>query len=56
MWITTDPMVGQKVYIYTCFDEEEIATVLAVSDTTANIKVKLEDGAILIGNQWEPAD
>ena len=56
MWNTKDPMVGEKVYIQTCYGEEETAVVLAVSTINANLRVRSEeDGEILIGNQWEPA-
>ena len=53
-WITSDPMIGERVIISTAYGEEEAATVLAVSDRNANIKVRADDGDILIGNQWEP--
>ncbi len=52
-WITTDDLVGKRVTIYTACGEEEPATVLAVSDRTTNIKVRDDDGDILIGNQWD---
>ena len=54
MWIINDEMVGDRVAIQTEPGEWEDATVIAVSDHTANIKVKADDGDILIGNQWEP--
>lgn len=53
MWTTDDDMIGQQVAIYTADGESEIATVLAVSDRNANIKVRADDGEILIGNQWD---
>jgi len=54
MWITDDPMVGGLVYIQTGYGETELATVLAVSSVSTNIKVKAhDDGAILVGNQWD---
>lgn len=53
-WITTNEMVGERVIISTAYGEDETATVLAVSDRTANIRVRADDGDILIGNQWEP--
>ena len=56
MWITSNEMVGQRVAIYTSYDDEEEATVIAVSDRNDSIKVKADDGEILIGNQWEPLD
>ena len=56
MWNTADELVGQRVEIYTSQGDSEIAVVLAVSDRTSNIKVRSEDGAVLIGNQWEALD
>ena len=53
MWIENDELVGRRVAIYTCHDECEEATVLAVSDRTGNIRVLTDDGEILIGNQWD---
>jgi hypothetical protein len=69
MWNTNDELVGQRILIgrsgvsqrtaratsrsFNCgYDEEEV-TVLAVSTTTANIKVLTDDGDIMVGNQWE---
>ena len=54
-WNTNDPMVGEKVYIQTGYENDEIATVLAVSTKSDLIRVKALDGEVLIGNQWEPA-
>ena len=57
MWNTTDEMVGRRVTIYTVYNDEETATVLAISTKNCNIKVRAhKDGEILIGNQWEPMD
>ena len=55
MWNTKDSLVGQRVTIYTAYDDEETVTVLAVSDKSDMIKVRAEDGTVMIGNQWEPA-
>ncbi len=54
-WDTSDPMVGEKVYIQLMGGDEELATVLAVSTSTCNIRVVDADGEVLVGNQWEPA-
>jgi hypothetical protein len=53
MFITNNELVGRRVEIQTAQDEWETALVIAVSDRTANIKVRAEDGDILIGGQWE---
>ena len=53
-WNTNDPLVGERVMIFTMFGDGEPATVLAVSDRTANIKVRDQFGDVMIGNQWEP--
>ena len=52
IWDTANEMVGQRVIITTAYGDEEAATVLAVSTRNANIKVRADDGDILIGNQW----
>ncbi len=54
MWDIEDSMIGETVHIMTRDGETEAATVLAVSTTTANIKVRAHrDGQIMVGNQWE---
>ena len=56
-WNTEDELVGQTVEIFTSFDESEIGHVVAVHRLTDTIKVRAhDDGALLIGNQWEPAE
>jgi hypothetical protein len=52
-FVTNDSMVGERVVIYTGDGGDELATVIAVSDCNANIKVRADDGDILIGNQWD---
>lgn len=52
-WNTTDELVGRKVIVYTVWDEEEFATVLAVHNLIDSIRVRTDDGEILIGNQWD---
>ena len=54
-WITDDAMVGQRVLTYDFYGEQTLATVLAVSDHTANIKVRADNGDILIGNTFDDA-
>ena len=53
MWNTLDPMVGERIEIATGYDEFEVATVIAVNTRNANIKVRADDGDVLIGNQWD---
>ena len=55
MFHTNDDLVGHRVMIDTGYGETELATVIAVSDTTSNIKVRADDGEILTGNQWDDA-
>ena len=52
-WNTTDELVGQRVEIYFADGETEEATVIEVHTQNANIKVRADDGEILIGNQFE---
>lgn len=53
-WTTNNELVGRTVLILTGYDDEELATVIAVSTITDLIRVRSEDdGRILIGNQWE---
>ena len=53
-WNTKHEMVGQTVEIQTLYGEYEMATVLAVSTTTTNIRVRShDDDEIMIGNQWD---
>ncbi len=56
MWNTDDSLVGQRVWINCGYGDEEIATVLAVSTKTANIRVKTDDGRVMSGNQWDNAE
>lgn len=51
-WNTTDSLVGEVVTIETAAGEFEPAIVVAVS-TASLIKVRVEDGTILVGNQYE---
>ena len=53
-WITDDELVGRRVFIITsqCDDGEE-ATVVGVHPTNTVIRVRTDDGEILIGNQWD---
>lgn len=53
MWNVNDGLVGRRVEIETSYGDFEEATVIAVSDRTANIKVRADDGDILIGGQFE---
>ena len=55
-WNTDDPLVGERVIIFTSYGEEEPATVLAVHDRIDSLRVRADDGDILIGNQWQPID
>lgn len=52
-WNYKDELVGQRVSVYTGYGDCEDATVIAVSDSTSNIKVRTDDAEILIGNQWD---
>ena len=52
MWNTNDELVGERILIDCGYDEEE-ATVLAVSTTSARIKVLTDDGDVMVGDQWE---
>ncbi len=56
MWITDDELVGFRVTIYTDYGEEESAIVLAVSDSTTNIRVMADDGTVMVGNQYDELD
>ena len=53
MFITNDELVGRRIEIHTGQDEWENAIVIAVSDRTANIKVRTDDGDTMIGGEWE---
>ena len=55
MFHTNDDLVGHRVMIDTGYGETELATVIAVSDKTCNIKVRTDDGEILVGSQWDNA-
>ena len=56
-WITDAPLIGRKVEIVTGYGDNEPATVLAVSDRSTMIKVRaLNDGKIMVGNQWKECD
>lgn len=52
-WNYEDEMIGERVQIWTAYGDYEDATVIAVSDSTTNIKVRTDDAEIMIGNQWE---
>lgn len=52
-WKTNDDLVRRRVEIETAFGDFEEATVLAVSDRTANVKVRADDGEVLIGGRFE---
>ncbi len=52
-WDTTDEYVGTRIEILTGPHEFEMATVVAVSTVNGNLKVRADDGEILIGNQFE---
>ena len=52
-WVTQDELVGRRVVIYTGHDEEEEATVIGVHPTHSTIRVRTDDGEILVGNQWD---
>ncbi len=55
MFIKNDDLVGNRVYIQTGYGEDELATIIAVSDTTDKVKVRTDDGDVLVGNQWDDA-
>ena len=52
MWTTNDGLVGQKVVCFQEFEEFE-GEVLAVNTSSSLIRVRDDEGEILIGNQWE---
>ena len=52
---TNDELVGQRVWIEDGYGDGEEATVIAVSTGSYTIKVRADDGDVLVGNQWEPA-
>lgn len=58
MWNTENQLVGQRVLVYTDYSEAEVAIVLAVADDeSGRIRVSaIEDGEIMVGNQYEDLD
>jgi len=52
MWDLNDDLVGLTVIITNTYQEEMKALVLAVNEN-GHLKVKLKDGTVMIGNQWE---
>ena len=54
LWNTRHSLVGTRVLCQVAHDESEEALVLAVSRRDDGIiKVQMDDGEILVGNQWE---
>ena len=53
VWDTTDEMVGERITIALGDWAYESAVVLAVHRTKDLFKVRADDGAILVGNQWD---
>lgn len=53
-WNITDELVGRRVICSDGYDEFE-ATVIGVHPNSYTIRVRDDDGEILIGNQWDDA-
>ena len=52
-WNTDDELVGRRVWIETAYGEGEEATVLGVHPNNYTIRVRCDDGEVLVGNQWD---